>query len=106
MAKHVAGSDNSIVMLGQYNIGELSMGISVHSFKDEGYKRPILCSAYPAPQLDVGVAARDWHPFSDAHHRRSIGYMECEKLLLDHADSLHHVQLRSRVGRAKDGPLV
>lgn len=90
MSKFAVGSKNAIVMLGQYNLGEAELGLQFFTFKDQGYKRPIICSAYPAPKLDVSVVGRNWRPFSDAYHASTIGYMECEKLNLDHADSVYH----------------
>lgn len=88
MTKHVVGSEGALVVLGQYNVGELEMAISIKTFEDEGYKRPIICSAYPTSQMHVGVVGRKWHPFSDAGHPTSLAYMECQKLALDHADSV------------------
>merc|ERR1719389_1143497 len=82
MTKFTVGSKNAIVMLGQYNLGEAEIGLQFFTFQDEGYSRPILCSGYPATDLDVGVVGRKWHPFSDAKHAKTIGYMECEKLNL------------------------
>lgn len=86
-AKHVAGSSSAIIMIGQYKLGELKMGVTVYSFKDEGYRRPVVCNAYPEDKLGTAVAGRDWHPYVNAKHPRSLKYMECEKLGLDHADS-------------------
>jgi len=86
--KHVVGSDNNILMIGQYALGELKVGLTVYAFEDEGYKRPVLCNAYPHSSLVTKVAGRDWHPFVHASHPRSLKYLECEKLALDHADSL------------------
>lgn len=93
MASYAVGSDNAVVMIGQYNIGESEVGIHSFTFEDEGYKRPILCSAYPSTELEVKVGGRTWHPFADAKHPTSIGYLECEKLALDHADSLVHHEI-------------
>lgn len=93
MAKYVVGSENAIVMLGQYTLGEMEMGIKPATFKNEGYGRPILCSAFPTPHLAVEIYQRNWHVFSDAEHPKAIGYMECEKLALDHADSVHHPEI-------------
>jgi len=86
-AKHVAGSDNAIIMIGQYKLGELKMGLTVYSFEDEGYLRPVICNGFPQATLDTEVAGKDWHPFVHAQHPKSLKYLECEKLNLDHADS-------------------
>lgn len=111
MATYHVGSDNAIVMIGQMTLGESEVGIRSFTFEDEGYKRPILCSAYPSTQLEVKVGGRSWHPFSDAKHPTSIGYMECEKLALDHADSVFHpetldfYETDSHTGEAEISPV-
>merc|ERR1719161_2792973 len=75
------------------------------SFKDDGYSRPIVCSAFPGKQpLAATVVGRTWQPFAEATHPSSLAYLECEMTLFDHADSLQEPEaLQFVTGGGKKG---
>lgn len=94
-ALHTCDAENSIVMFGPSGIDDTENFVMDFSFKDEGYKRPILCNAaYAERTLRVQVEGRRWYPFAIRGSAAredpdgKIAYLECEQLALDHIDSI------------------
>jgi len=85
----VLGDDvDHLVLFGQYEVGKKEPGFRHFGWADEGFGRPIVCSAYPGAQPGrFFIDGKSEYPFSNAQNTAGLlGYMECEKIALDRKD--------------------